>query len=114
MISKTEECVEKEITIQDLTKELVNLKKTANKRPTFEIEESIKLYKQELSKQYEKMKSVIAERNMFENQVEDFKADNNKLKKDNTEMQMKYHEVKLRQNRKTVSNEEFKRSTSKV
>ena len=112
MISKTEECVEKEITIQDLTKELVNLKKTANKRPTFEIEESIKLYKQELSKQYEKMKSVIAERNMFENQVEDFKADNNKLKKDNTEMQMKYHEVKLRQNRKTVSNEEFKRSTN--
>ncbi len=100
MITKTEETVEKEITIQDLTKELANLKKTANKRPTFEIEESIKLYKQELAKQYEKMKSVIAERNMFENQVEDVKADNNKLKKENTEIQMRYHELKLRQNKK--------------
>lgn len=117
LISKTEECVEKEITIQDLTKELANCKKTANKRPTFEIEESVKLYKQELSKQYEKMKSVIAERNMFENQVEDFKADNNKFKKENTELQMKYHELKLRVNRKTIVNtnkEEFKRSASKV
>jgi len=114
LITKTEECVEKEITIQDLTKELANLKKVANKRPTFEIEESIKLYKQELSKQYEKMKSVIAERNMFENQVEDFKADNNKLKKENTEIQMKYHEVKLRHNRKSTVNEDYKSSASKI
>ena len=60
------------------------------------------------------MKSVIAERNMFENQVEDYKADNNKLKKENTEIQMKYHEVKLRQNRKSLVNEEYKRSVSKI
>ena len=46
LISKTEECVEKEITIQDLTKELANSKKLANKKPLFEIEESIKKYKE--------------------------------------------------------------------
>ena len=49
------------------------------------------------------MKSVIAERNMFENQVEDVKADNNKLKKENTEFQMKYHELKLRLSKKKES-----------
>jgi hypothetical protein len=82
-----------------------------------EIEESIKLYKQELAKQYEKMKSVIAERNMFENQVEDFKTDNNKIKKEKTDLQMKIHEIKLRNSRKTYSNfdkEETKRSSSRI
>ena len=41
LISKTEECVEKEIIIQDLTKELADCKKGAAKRPEMEIEESI-------------------------------------------------------------------------
>jgi len=49
------------------------------------------------------MKSVIAERNMFENQVDDIKTDNNKLKKENTEIQMKYHELKLRANKKIIA-----------
>jgi hypothetical protein len=99
LIGKTEECVEKEITIQDLTKELSNCKKIANKRPQFEIEESIKLYKQELQKNAERMKAIIAERNMFENQSEDYKTENNKIRKENTELQMKYNELKLRINR---------------
>lgn len=103
LISKTEECVEKEITIQDLTKELANCKKLANKRPTYEIEESIKLYKQELQKISEKMKAIIAERNLFENKAENEKTENNKLRKENTELQMKLHEQKLRNNKKSMN-----------
>ena len=61
LISKTEECVEKEITVQDLTKELANSKKLASKKPLFEIEESIKKYKQELTRQYDKMNFVYSE-----------------------------------------------------
>lgn len=114
LIGKTEECVEKEITIQDLTKELSNCKKTANKRPQFEIEESIKLYKQELQKTAERMKSIIAERNMFENQAEDYKTENNKIKKENTELQMKYHELKLRMARASNIKDGEKRSASKI
>lgn len=114
LITKTEECVEKEITIQDLTKELSNCKKIANKRPTYEIEESIKLYKQELQKNAEKMKAVIAERNLFENQAEDFKTENNRVKKENTEIQMKYNEMKIRLSRKQTQKEEAKRSMSKI
>ena len=98
LISKTEECVEKEITIQDLTKELANSKKLANKKPLFEIEESIKKYKQELSRQYDRMKAVIAELNMYRNQVEEYKADNNRVKKENIDLQNKYHELKIRAN----------------
>ena len=99
LIGKTEECVEKEITIQDLTKELANCKKLANKKPLFEIEESIKKYKQELSKQYDRMKSIIAELNMYRNQVEEYKTDNNRIKKENVDLQNKYHELKIRANR---------------
>jgi hypothetical protein len=96
LISKTEECVENEITIQDLTKELANCKKMANKKYHYEIEKSIKLYKEEISKQTDKMKSCIAERNMFESQVEEFKSENNRLKKEKTETQLKYHELKTK------------------
>ena len=99
LIGKTEECVEKEITIQDLTKELTNCKKLANKKPLFEIEESIKKYKQELSRQYDKMKAVIAELNMYRNQVEEYKSDNNRVKKENIDLQNKYHELKIRANK---------------
>jgi regulator of replication initiation timing len=49
------------------------------------------------------MKSIIAERNMFENQVEDVKAEVNKLKKENTDIQMRYHELKLRLSKKKES-----------
>ena len=102
LISKTEECVEKEITIQDLTKELANSKKLANKKPLFEIEESIKKYKQELTKQYDRMKAIIAELNMYRNQVEEYKSDNNRVKKENIELQNKYHELKIRANKMNI------------
>ena len=102
LISKTEECVEKEITIQDLTKELANSKKLANKKPLFEIEESIKKYKQELSKQYERMKAIINELNIYRNQVEEYKSDNNRVKKENIELQNKYHELKIRANKMNI------------
>jgi len=82
---------------------LANCKKLANKRPTYEIEESIKLYKQELQKISEKMKAIIAERNLFENKAENEKTENNKLRKENTELQMKLHEQKLRNNKKTMN-----------
>jgi chromosome segregation ATPase len=102
LISKTEECVEKEITIQDLTKELANSKKLANKKPLFEIEESIKKYKQQLGKQHDRMKALIAELNMYRNQVEEFKSDNNRVKKENIELQNKYHELKIRANKMNI------------
>lgn len=113
LISKTEECVEKEITIQDLTKELANCKKIANKRPIYEIEESIKLYKQELEKNSKQMKAIIAERNLHQNQAEIFQAENNKVKKDNAEINMKYLEVKLRLDKVVNKMEESKRSVTK-
>jgi chromosome segregation ATPase len=99
LISKTEECVEKEITIQDLTKELANSKKLANKKPLFEIEESIKKYKQELSKQYERMKAIMNELNTYKTQVDEYKSDNNRIKKENVDLQNKYHELKIKTNK---------------
>jgi len=96
LINKTEECVERVITIQDLTNELANLKKIANKRPALEIEESIKMYTKELSKNANKMKSIIAERNLFENQVEELKDEIKRGKKEVTDYQMKYSEIKNR------------------
>ena len=85
-----------------MTKELSNSKKLANKKPLFEIEESIKKYKQELTKQYDRMKALIAELNMYRNQVEEFKSDNNRVKKENIELQNKYHELKIRANKMNI------------
>ena len=94
--------MEKEITVQDLTKELANSKKLASTKPLFEIEESIKKYKQELTRQYDKMKAIIAELNMYRNQVEEYKSDNNRVKKENIELQNKYSELKIRANKMTI------------
>jgi chromosome segregation ATPase len=99
LIGKTEECVEKEITIQDLTKELANCKQLANKKPLFEIEESIKKYKEALANQYNKNKAIMNELSLYRNQAEEYKADNNRIKKENVELQNKYHELKIKSNR---------------
>jgi hypothetical protein len=99
LIGKTKECVEKEITIQDLTKELANCKQLANKKPLFEIEESIKKYKEALANQYNKNKAIMNELSLYRNQAEEYKADNNRIKKENVELQNKYHELKIKSNR---------------
>lgn len=106
LIAKTEECVEKEITIQDITKEASNLKRIVNKKPTLEIEEAIRLYKQMIQENSIKMKSLIAERNLFENQVEELKDEVKRDKKEITDYQMKLAEVK---NRYTKIGEELRR-----
>jgi len=48
LISKTEECVEKEIIIQGVTNDLANCKKDAAKRPELEIEASVRTYQKGL------------------------------------------------------------------
>lgn len=107
LIAKTEECVEKEITIQDITKEAANLKRIVNKKPTLEIEEAIRIYKQMLQENSVKMKSIIAERNLFENQVEELKDEIKRDKKEITDYQMKLAEMK---NRVSKISEEFKKA----
>lgn len=106
LIAKTEECVEKEITIQDITKEAANLKRIVNKKPTLEIEEAIRIYKQMLQENSIKMKSIIAERNLFENQVEELKEEIKRDKKEITDFQMKLAEMK---NRVSKITEEFRK-----
>ena len=106
LIAKTEECVEKEITIQDITKEAANLKRIVNKKPTLEIEEAIRIYKQMLQENSVKMKSIIAERNMFENEVQELKEEIRRDKKEITDYQMKLAEMKNRVNK---ISEEFKK-----
>ena len=107
LISKTEECVEKEITIQDITKEAANLKRIVNKKPTLEIEEAIRIYKQMLQENSIKMKSIIAERNLFENQVEELKEEIKRDKKEINDYQMKLADLKNRMNR---LNDDFKKA----
>ena len=54
-----------------------------------------------------KMKSIIAERNLFENQVEELKDEIKRDKKEITDYQMKLAEMKNRVNK---ISEEFKRA----
>lgn len=106
LIAKTEECVEKEITIQDITKEASNLKRIVNKKPTLEIEEAIRLYKQMIQENSLKMKSLIAERNLFENQVDELKDEVKRDKKEINDYQMKLAEIK---NKFSKVNDEVKK-----
>lgn len=96
LISKTEECVEKEIMIQDLTKELADCKKANTKRPELEIEESIRSYKKALKEKTQQMKAIAGERNMFESKILELKNENEKIKRENKEFQNKYYELKNR------------------
>lgn len=96
LISKTEECVEKEIIIQDITKELADCKKSAAKKPEMEIEESIRTYKKALKEKTQQMKAIAGERNMFEGQILELKNENEKVKRDLKDFQIKYYELKNR------------------
>jgi len=94
LISKTEECVEKEITIQDITKEISNLRRIVNKKPTLEIEEAIRLYKQMIQENSLKMKSLIAERNLFENKVNEMSDEIKRNEKEINDYQVKYSDMR--------------------
>jgi peptidoglycan hydrolase CwlO-like protein len=89
-----------------LTKELINSRKLANKRPALEIEESVKMYKHELQKNALNSKSIMAERNLFENKVRDLQNQIEKLNRQVRDIQNKYYEVK---NRNTQKEDELKR-----
>ena len=45
------------------------------------------------------MKAIINELNMYKSQVEEYKSDNNRVKKENIDLQNKYHELKIRANK---------------
>ncbi len=45
------------------------------------------------------MKAIINELNMYKSQVEEYKSDNNRVKKENIDLQNKYHELKIKANK---------------
>lgn len=94
LISKTEECVEREIQIQDLTKELANCKKLLENKPQVEIDVAVKRYKHEIEKTTKQLKSVIGERNFFENQLREMTCELDKYKIDLKEKQNQYYQLK--------------------
>lgn len=108
LIAKTEECVEKEITIQDLTKELISARTLATKRPALEIEESNKTYKSELKKNADRTKALMAERNLLENKVNDLQSQIDKVNRTVRDDQNKLYEVKMRLKQKEEESKKLK------
>ena len=45
------------------------------------------------------MKAIMNELNTYKTQVDEYKSDNNRIKKENVDLQNKYHELKIRANR---------------
>ena len=45
------------------------------------------------------MKAIINELNMYKSQVEEYKSVNNRVKKENIDLQNKYHELKIKANK---------------
>ena len=66
MIKKTEEVVEKDVTIQEKEKLYIELKNLLARQPGPEVAEQLSIYQQNLKQKTNQMKAMAAELNMYQ------------------------------------------------
>eukprot|EP01035_Chromulina_nebulosa_P019250 gene19250-25102_t len=91
LISKTEEVVEKSLTITEKEKQINELKNIISRQPGIEIAEQINTYQTNLKNKTQIIKSMASELNMFHAMNNEYKYEIEKLNRDNTELKRKYY-----------------------
>lgn len=79
LIKKTEEVVEKDVTIQEKEKLYVELKNLLARQPGPEVAEQLSIYQQNLKQKTNQMKAMAAELNMYQAQVNEYKYEIERL-----------------------------------
>ncbi|KAJ9441699.1 Cilia- and flagella-associated protein 58 [Diplonema papillatum] len=96
LISKTEECVEKDLLIQEKEKLYVELKNILSRQPGPEVAEQLNIYHENLRKRNVQMKHMAAELNMASTQTSNYKYENERLTRELHDTKKRYFEQKSR------------------
>ena len=95
LIGKTEECVEKDVIIQEKEKLYIELKTILSRQPGPEVAEQLNVYQQDLRKKNVQMKCMASELNMSSTQVAEYKYEVERLNRELQEMKKQYFELKM-------------------
>eukprot|EP01064_Diplonema_japonicum_P018643 TRINITY_DN2733_c2_g1_i1.p1 TRINITY_DN2733_c2_g1~~TRINITY_DN2733_c2_g1_i1.p1 ORF type:complete len:902 (+),score=233.90 TRINITY_DN2733_c2_g1_i1:41-2707(+) len=96
LIAKTEECVEKDLLIQEKEKLYVELKNILSRQPGPEVAEQLNIYHENLRKRNVQMKHMAAELNMASTQTSNYKYEIERLTRELHETKKKFFEQKSR------------------
>eukprot|EP01063_Lacrimia_lanifica_P019756 TRINITY_DN27185_c0_g1_i1.p1 TRINITY_DN27185_c0_g1~~TRINITY_DN27185_c0_g1_i1.p1 ORF type:complete len:887 (+),score=504.18 TRINITY_DN27185_c0_g1_i1:146-2806(+) len=96
LIAKTEECVEKDLIIQEKEKLYVELENILSRQPGPEVAEQLNIYHENLRKRNVQMRHMAAELNMASTQTSNYKYENERLSRELHDMKKKYFEQKAR------------------
>jgi len=107
LISKTEECVEKDVVVEQKEKSLNELREMMKRQPSLEDAKMLSTYEQTLKQKRRQMKGMAAELNMYQAQVNEYKYENERLVREMNETKRKYFESKKREQvvREHIQNE---------
>ena len=108
LILKTEECVEKDVVIQEKEKLYLELKNILARQPGPEVAEQLSIYQQGLRDKTKSMKAMASELNMYQAQVNESKYEMEKLTRGLQDVKRKYYEQK----RKGTLEKEMRRTLS--
>jgi len=97
LIGKTEECVEKDVVIEQKEKSLNELREMMKRQPSIEDAKMLSTYERNLKQKGTQMKAMAAELNMYQAQVNEYKYENERLVREMNEVKRKYFESKKRE-----------------
>jgi len=97
LIGKTEECVEKDVVIEQKEKSLNELREMMKRQPSIEDAKMLSTYERSLKQKGTQMKAMAAELNMYQAQVNEYKYENERLVREMNEVKRKYFESKKRE-----------------
>jgi len=96
LIAKTEECVEKDLIIQEKEKLYVELKSILARQPGPEVAEQLNIYHENLRKRNTQMKRMASELNMASTETSNCRYENERLKRELQETRKKYFDERSR------------------
>jgi len=97
LIGKTEECVEKDVVIEQKEKTLHDLREMVKRQPSSEDMKQLSNYEATVKQKNRQMKAMAAELNMYQAQVNEFKYENDRLVREVNEVKRKYFESKKKE-----------------
>jgi len=94
LIGKTEECVEKDVVIEQKEKSVHELREMMKRQPSIEDAKMLSTYESTIKQKRRQMKAMAAELNMYQAQVNEYKYENDRLVREVNEVKRRYYETK--------------------
>jgi chromosome segregation ATPase len=95
LIAITEQCVDRDATIQEKDKLFVELKAILARQPGPEVAEQLNVYQQDLRKKNTQLKSMASELNMLSSQQAEHRYEVERLNRELQDLKRKYYEAKM-------------------